>query len=162
MHLTSCTTILLPKCTTQSRACALRQTTQLNFHSQQAKFSNLAKVGKVLTRTRNVNVFLCFVHFCVKELLLLFFSTVPHWCKQPSVCAGWWPAAVCESRPSQGQTEPLCYPLLPCVPPGFFPPFSSLSFFFFSTQLRLFKPVLFCLLLLLLLVLRLLGETKTG
>lgn len=32
---------------------------------------------------------------------------------------------MCESRPSQGQAEPLCYPSLPCVPPGFFTSFSS-------------------------------------
>lgn len=38
---------------------------------------------------------------------------------------------MCESRPSQGQAEPLCYPLLPCVPPGFFPAFSFLRFFCF-------------------------------
>lgn len=29
------------------------------------------------------------------------------------MCAGLPPAAVCKSRPSQGQAEPLCYPLLP-------------------------------------------------
>ena len=64
------------------------------------------------------------------------------------MCAGQWPAAVCESRPSQGQAEPLCYPLLPCVPPGFFPPFSSLGFFFsvfFERGSDFVEAVLFCL-----------------
>lgn len=58
--------------------------------------------------------------FVCAELLFLVVSALPHWRQRPSACAGWWPAAVCESRPSQGQAEPFCYPLLPCVPLGFF------------------------------------------
>lgn len=41
---------------------------------------------------------------------------------------------MCESRPSQGQAEPLRYPLLPCVPPGFFTPSSSFRILFFFCQ----------------------------
>lgn len=70
---------------------------------------------------------------------------------------------MCESRPSQGQAEPLCYPLLPCVPPGFLCSLLLLSnsLLFLSTQLQLFKSALLCLVLPLVLVLKLLGKNKT-
>lgn len=96
-------------------------------------------------RPTTQNVFLCFVQvhcfYFVWHFLFLWASTLPHWCQKPRACAGWWPAAVCESRPSQGQAEPLCYPLLPCVPPGFLCSLLLLSnsFLFLSTQLQLFK-----------------------
>lgn len=85
---------------------------QLNFH--------FIQYNSPLNRNKDKDAFVA---------LCIFFSTIPHWHSQLSVCAGWCPAAVCESRPPQGQTEPLCYPLLPCVPPGFSPPFSFLCCF---------------------------------
>lgn len=77
---------------------------------------------------------------------------------------------MCESRPSQGQAEPLFYPLLPCVPPGFCPPPSPPPASPFSLSPHphpprhssdFFKSVLLWRIPLLL-VLLLLEETKTG
>ena len=100
------------------------------------------------------------------ELLFLVVSALPHWRQRPSACAGRWPAAVCESRPSPGQAEPLCYPLLPCVPLGFFTLSSSSQILCrcccFKTELQLFKSTLFWMVLPLVLIVSLLGKTKTS
>lgn len=60
--------------------------TKQSLHSQanssaqlSLSFSNLEQKG-IDKNTERERLFLCFVHFCVKDLLLLFVSTLPHWC----------------------------------------------------------------------------------
>lgn len=63
--------------------------------------------------------------------------------KQPSVHAGQPSAAVCKSRPSRGQAEPLCYPLLPS--PRFL--FAPSFFVLFSFSLKATPTFQICALL---------------
>lgn len=61
----------------------VHHTKQILHSSTFTPSSKILQLGKSWQgtdkNTRNVNVFLGFVHFSVRELLLLFFSTVPHW-----------------------------------------------------------------------------------
>lgn len=152
---------------TQSTAYALRKNNTAQLSLRAAKSSNFGgkqpwKEGGMCIQ---ISLFCYFLYTSV--IVSVFQNCTSLASSQSSACAGWWPAAVCESRPSQGQTEPLCYPLLPCVPPGFFPPFSSFSFFFFfflntAQTLSLCSSAWFVLFFVFLLLSSALRKQKTG
>lgn len=81
-------------------------------HRRNVVHLTIRKLYSKVQKNRNLKVSLCsLLTFLNVKFVLV--STLPHWCSQPSVCAGLLPAVVCKSRPSQGQAEPLCNPLLP-------------------------------------------------